>query len=243
MRKTLFAVAALTLLLTACKAEINIAIDVSDEGAVEASAEFGVDEEFQELIGAVDDPGDLIGESGLGIGPDDGEAYTRIEGEFTYFGATKTYDSFEAFEADFAGDDPDNPFSNLSFEMDESGAVLDGVLAPPEEAVDTSEFPIDPAQLTADIFSVNLIFGMPGTVKEHNADRVLSDGRLLWQIPLLGEEKVIHATSGSGSSLWWLWIVLGAVVILGIIAGAVAIAGSRRQSQRAIDEADPDVLA
>ncbi len=240
MRKALFLLAALAIVLSACRAEINIAVDVSETGETVVTVEMGADEEFQALFGG-EDPSELLGESGLDLVPE-GEAFTRTEGDMTYWGAQRTYSSFEEFEADFADpDDPDSAFTSLSFAMDENEAVLEGTLAAPDDEISTEGLPIDPSVLTADIFAVNFIFDMPGSVKEHNADRVLGEGQLLWEIPIVGGEKEIFARSSLGdSSLWWVWIILGVLLILLVAATIGVVMASRRKTDKALAAADEE---
>jgi flagellar biosynthesis/type III secretory pathway M-ring protein FliF/YscJ len=79
-----------------------------------------------------------------------------------------------------------------------------------------------------------VIVTMPGTVTEHNADEVRSDGTLVWKIPFTGSTEIVAASEfGSSSSSWILLIVL-AVVIVGVIAAAVATIVSRRESKNAV---------
>lgn len=237
MRKLLFLVAIAALALAACRAEVNLSIDVDESGATVVAAEIGADEEFQQLIsaGGGGDPGDLLGE-GLDFNLEGAERYERTEDDMMFWGARKEYASFEEMEAELTNPaEPGGPFTGFSFTMDDDGANLQATLSAPEDELPDEELPFDPSQLTSDIFSVNLIFGMPGTVVEHNADQVLADGRLLWEIPLVGGEKVVQARSELGSgTLWWLWVILGVVLLIGIAAAVVALSMSRRQAERAI---------
>jgi len=234
MRKLFLLIAAVVVVVTACRAEVNLSIDVADDGSTVATVEIGADEEFQELLGSGGgDPTDLLDD---GFDLENGEAYTRTEGDMTFWGARATFDSFEELSTTFADpNDPDSAFSAFSFTADDSGATLEATLSAPEDELATDDIPFDPSQITADIFSVNFIFGMPGTVVEHNADRVLEDGRLLWEIPLTGGEKQVFARSETGSSsLWWLWIILIVVLVAGVVAAIVAVVVTRNQSKQAI---------
>lgn len=240
MRKLLMLIAVLAVGLAACRAEVNLSISVDEEGRTDVSAEIGADEEFQQLIssGGGGDPADLLGD-GLDFNLDDGEAYQRTEGSMTFWGARKQFASFEELSSQFADpDDPDNPFTAFSFTMDDESATLQATIVAPEDEIGGEEIPFDPSQLTGEIFSINFIFGMPGTVVEHNADEVLADGRLRWEIPLVAGEKNIQARSEFGSSnLWWLWLILGGVLVIGIAAAIIAVLGSRKRSEGAIASA------
>lgn len=240
MRKILLLIGALALLLAACRAEINLVIDVAEDGVTTAAVEIGMDEEFQQLIGSGGgDPSEILG-GGFDFGAvGEGESYQREEDGLTYWGSEATFSSFEELSANLANPaDGDSPFSSFSFEQDDEQATLRATLSTPEDEVNTGEIPFDPSQITSEVFAVNLIFGMPGNVEEHNADRVLADGRLLWEIPLVGGEKEVFAQSSFGSSsLWWVWLVLGIVLVAGIAAVIIATMRSRRRSEEAIEAA------
>jgi len=99
--------------------------------------------------------------------------------------------------------------------------------------------PIDPSTITDEFFSFQLIFGIPGTVTDSNADEVLPNGHLVWKIPITGGEKQILARSevSGGGSLWWIWLIVGVVLLIGFVALIGAVIASRNQSQRAIQAA------
>lgn len=150
----------------------------------------------------------------------------------TFVGIASNVEDLSTFDADSAQAEA---FSSFSYVFDESSARLEASV----DAQDIGELggeglPIDPSQLTDEFFSANVIVTMPGTVTEHDADEVRSDGTLVWKIPFTGS-KEINATSefGSSSSSWILLIVL-AVVIVGVIAAAVATIVSRRESKNAV---------
>lgn len=240
MRKLVLVIGALALLVTACRAEINLVIDVAEDGQTTAAVEIGMDEEFQQLIGSGGgDPSEILGGGFDFGGVGDGESYQREEDGLTFWGSEATFSSFEELSDNLANPaDGDSPFSSFSFEQDDEKATLNATLSTPEDEVNTDEIPFDPSQITSEVFAVNLIFGMPGTVTEHNADQVLSDGRLLWEIPLVGGEKDVFAQSSFGSSsLWWIWLLLGVVLVAGIAIVIIATTRSRKRSEDAIEAA------
>jgi hypothetical protein len=238
MRKLLLLIAALTLLLAACRAEVNIIIDIDESGTGEVAYEIGFDEEFRDLIASSGgNPDDLLS-GGADFGLAEGEQYERTEGDMTFVGYKQTFSSVTDIEADMSGD-PDSPFQNLTYVQTDDTATLEALIAIPEEELGLGDAPIDTSQLTDEFFSFQLIFGMPGTVTESNADEVLSNGQLVWKIPITGGEKEIFAQSeldGSGS-LWWVWLIGGIVLLLGLGALIGAVIVSRRQSQRAVASA------
>jgi hypothetical protein len=236
MKRTLLLIAGIALLAVACRAEVNVLVDINEDRSGTAAFEFGLDEE---LLGFIESTGgsvdDLFGELDLGVG--DGVPTTRTEGDMTFTGVTKEFDDVDEVKGDLEGEtDADGPFSEFSFEMDDETAELVASVFASEQ--DLGDVGLDPAALTGDIFSASFILGMPGTIVEHDADEVLADGRLRWELPLLGGEKNIYARSEFGtSSLWWLWIVLGVVLVVGVAAIIAAIVLGKRQSKQAVSDA------
>ncbi len=237
MKKLLLLIAGIALLTVACRAEMNVIVDINEDQSGTAAFEFGLDEEFLGIIestgGSVDD---LFGE--LDLGEEGGEATIRTEGDMTFTGVTKDFtDVNEAMDELTGVTGSEDPlFQDFSFTMDDKTAELTARISAPEE--DLGDFGLDPSALTGDLFSANFILGLPGTVVEHNADEVLADGRLKWDLPILGGEKEIYAKSEfSGSSLGWLWIVLGVVLVVGVAAIVAAIVLGKRQSKKAVSDA------
>jgi hypothetical protein len=237
MKKLLLLIAGIALLTVACRAEMNVIVNINEDQSGTVAFEFGLDEEFLGIIestgGSVDD---LFGE--LDLGTDEGEATVRTEGDMTFTGVTKEFtDVNEAMDELTGVSDSEDPlFQDFSFTMDDETAELTAKISAPEE--DLGDIGLDPSALTGDLFSANFILGLPGTVVEHNADDVLADGRLRWDLPILGGEKDIYAKSEFGSgSLWWLWIVLGVVLVVGVAAIVAAIVLGKRQSKQAVTDA------
>ncbi len=237
MKKLLLLIAGIALLTVACRAEMNVIVDINEDQSGTAAFEFGLDEEFLGIIestgGSVDD---LFGE--LDLGEEGGEATIRTEGDMTFTGVTKDFtDVNEAMDELTGVTGSEDPlFQDFSFTMDDKTAELTARISAPEE--DLGDFGLDPSALTGDLFSANFILGLPGTVVEHNADEVLADGRLKWDLPILGGEKEIYAKSEfGGSSLGWLWIVLGVVLVVGVAAIVAAIVLGKRQSKKAVSDA------
>lgn len=237
MRKYLFLIAMAALVLTACRAESNIIIDIEEDGSATISAEIGFDEEMLELLSqSGDDPAELFTQDlppeAAGVEP-----YSRTSGEMTYYGISSSVDDLEnnAFldvGQEFAGE-----FAELSYTMDGDTATLTASIVSADIGGGLGDLPIDPTDITGDIFTANLIVSMPGTVVEHNADEVRSDGSLVWNIPLTGSVDAIAVSDiGSGSSSWIWWLLIGLLGI-GIIAGIAAVIVSRKDSKKAVDQA------
>lgn len=238
MRKLLFLIAGLTLVLAACRAEVNIVVDIDDDGSGEVAFEVGYDEEFRELVASSGgDPDDLL-TGGTDFGLEGAEDYERTEGDMTFVGTKQQFSSVTEIEANLTSD-PENPFQTFSYVQTDDTAELDALIVVPEEDLGVGDVPIDPSTITDEFFSFQLIFGMPGTVTESNADEVLANGQLVWKIPITGGEKQILARSelSGGGSLWWIWLIVGVVLLIGLVALIGAVIASRNQSQRAIQAA------
>jgi hypothetical protein len=238
MKKLILLVAGIALLTVACKAEVNVLVDINDDESGTVAFEFGLDDELRGLLessgGSADD---LFGELDLDIATEGGTVTERTEGDMTFTGATKDFEDISQVMTDLVGDTSgEGLFTEFSFVMDDESAAF--AAAASSEEQDTGDLGIDPSALTGDVFSANFILGMPGDVIEHNADEVLSDGRLKWTLPILGGTKTFIAKSEfGGSSLWWLWIVLGVVLVVGVIAIIAAVVLGRRQEKQAVTDA------
>ena len=237
MRKYLFLIAMAALVLTACRAESNIIIDIEEDGSATISAEIGFDEEMLELLSqSGDDPAELFTED-LPPEAEGVETYSRVSGDMTYYGFSSSVDDLEnnAFldvGQEFAGE-----FAELSYTTDGDIATLNASIVSADIGGGLGDLPIDPTDITGDIFTANLIVSMPGTVVEHNADEVRSDGSLVWNIPLTGSVDAIAVSDiGSGAPSWILWVLIG-VLVVGIIAAVTAVIVSRKDSKKAVDEA------
>jgi len=220
----------------ACRAEMNVFLDINEDQSAAMTVEFGLDDELTALLessgGTTDD---LLGE--MDFADEGGEAFVRTEDDMTYTGVKMEFDSIADMKKALSEENGgDGMFNQFSFVMDESSAELTASITAPEE--DSGDLPIAPEDLTEDLFSANLIVGMPGNVVEHNADKVLPDGRLSWSLPLLGGSVDVHARSElGGSAIPWLWIILGIVLVLGIIAVIVAVVLGKKQQKQAVDDA------
>jgi hypothetical protein len=232
MRKYVLAFLGLALLLTACRIESNIILDINEDGSATVGAEVGFDEEMLDLMSqSGGDPSDILGEL-PDLGGDGVEPIQRTEGDMTFYGATTHVDDLSTY--DFDGLQGES-FSEFVYEYDDSSATLAAkVDATGIGDLGGGDLPIDPSEITADIFAAHVRISMPGTVTEHNADEVTGDGTLIWNLPLTGT-KAIFATSTFGSTApSWIWFVVGGIVIVGIAAAIAAVMKSRKESQDAV---------
>ena len=232
MRKYVLAFLGLALLLSACRIESNIILDINEDGSATVAAEVGFDEEMLDLVGqGGGDPTDILGDL-PDLGGEGTEPIQRVDGDMSYFGVKTTIADLSTF--DFDGLDGQT-FSEFSYEFDESSATL-------AAKVDSSglgdlggdDLPIDPSEITGDIFSAQVVVTMPGTVTVHNADEVRGDGTLVWDLPLSGTKEILATSDFGGSPASWIWFVVGGVLIIGIVAAVAAVMMSKKNSEQAV---------
>ncbi|MCL1694027.1 MAG: hypothetical protein M3096_10105, partial [Actinomycetia bacterium] len=95
MRKYLFVFMFAALVLTACRAESNIIIDIQEDGSATVSAEIGFDEEMLDLLSQTgDDPAELFTED-LPSEAEGFETYSRTDGDMTFYGFSGEVDDLE----------------------------------------------------------------------------------------------------------------------------------------------------
>ena len=235
MRKYVLAFFGLALLLSACRIESNIILDINEDGSATVGVEVGFDEEIRDLMSqGGGDPSDLLSEL-PDLGGDGVEPIERVEGEMTFYGAETSVENLATY--DFAGLQGES-FSEFLYEFDDNSATLAATVdATGIGDLGGDELPLDPSEITADIFAARVLVSMPGTVTEHNADEVSGDGTLIWNLPLAGS-KEIFATSTFGSTApSWIWFLIGGILIVGIIAAVAAVMTSRKDSEKAVAEA------
>lgn len=240
MRKVLFivAVAAAAVLLASCRAEVNVSLQVEEDGSGVMSLELGLDDEFRDLMASQGaDPDELFGD--LETDLEQGTVTSREDGDMNYQGVEIAFDDVsevEGFLTD-ASSDFFGGFGTFSFELDESSATFDATLTADEQDLG-EDLPFDPSQFTGDFFSANFLLSMPGSVTAHNADEVLADGRLRWDLPLLGGTTELHAESDfGGGDFPWLFVIIGVVVVVGIAAMGGAITMSKQREKQAVTAA------
>ena len=242
MAKLLRLAAVVALLSVACRAEINLVMEVQETGAGTFAAELGFDDEMRQLIELGAD-GEDITESIFGTFNIEIPGVTteqRTEGDMTFFVTKAPFDNVEQASRELFGSDPDNPFTDLRIEIGEEQASIEASVDVPDatDLGDAQGLPIDPSTLTAEIFSFNFIVSMPGTIDSHNADEVLADGRLRWDIPITGGQLSIMAIStfGESSFPWWI-VIVGAALLLALVVAVMIVRGRKSGSVAAIEEA------
>lgn len=240
MRKVIFLLAALTVILTGCRLESNISFDINEDASATFGLEIGVDDEFLEFFEGFGAGGsDSFFDEMFVDAPEGSEIEGPIvEGDMTYYRVTTDIPDLRVWDSDeFAQD----TFDTFSYTQDEDTATISMKIGGLGESDfgDLGDLGMDPEMLTGDFISAHLYVTMPGSIIESNADR--QDGtRLEWDVPLSGslEAGATSELGGSGSSVpVWVWILIVAVVIIGIVAGIGAVTASKKKSEKAVAEA------
>lgn len=239
MRKSMvvLGVTAVAVLTASCRAEVNVGLEVEEDRSGAVIVELGTDQELRDAAASFDlSPEDLTSEFDI---PEIEGGYEREEGAMTFQGVRVEFDDIDELEDGIAGAAGSlADFTSFTFEMDDTSAVFDAALAPPASD-ELPDFPFDPSDLTGDFLSASFTLAMPGTVTEHNADEVLSDGTLRWDLPLLGgAQSDLHATSEfGGGGFPWLFVILGIVLLVGAGAMIGAVAMGKQQEKKAVSDA------
>lgn len=235
MRKYILAFFGLALLLSACRIESNIMLDISEDGSATVGAEVGFDQEMLDLVSqGGGDPSEILDEL-PDLGGDGVEPINRTEGDMTYFGAQTNIADLSTY--DFDGLEGET-FSEFSYEFDKRSASLAATVdATGMGDLGGEDLLLDPSEITGDIFSARVLVKMPGTVSESNADEILPDGTLVWDLPFTGSKEIVATSTYGASAISWIWFVVGGILIVGIIAAIAAVLMSKKDSEKAVAEA------
>lgn len=236
-RKLIAAVAVLGVLTAGCELRADLRLDLNADESGQISLLLGLDEEFQSLVELSDEP---IEDSLFGADNPFGELpgaeqRTYTEGDFTYYEASLPFDDLNALA--LIGEDADNLVDQFGVTFDEETARVSGNLDLGEvtggDLADDQLAGIA-TDAIAEFFDINVQVAMPGDVISHNADRVLDDGSLEWDIPLSGEVSTLSIvaesdlTAGSGG-----FPTLIALIVLAFVGGFIFIVMRSRQSSAA----------
>lgn len=253
VRKTLLLATTLILALSACRAEINFAVDVAEDGSGDVTFELGLDEDMLELLEGFGGTEQLF--EAL---PEDQQVESRIEGEFTYFSSSVPFTNpDQLLETASSIQGADANFAELDLEVTDEAATLQATIEAPS-ATEVLEglggSGLGGFDLTDDVLTSNLFVRLPGELIETNADEVLEDGTLRWDIPVTGGTVDVRAvTTGlarlpeegaakaGGSSLNWPLLMGVVVAIIGLAAVAWLSQRGRRAAEAAVtDTPEPE---
>lgn len=255
MKRIWFLGLAVVLITTACRIETNVLIDINTDETGSFGFEFGMDDEFRQLVSAqggefsIDD---MFG--GLGGELPGAEISERTEGDMMFTVVKIPFESRAQLQSLIAQGGDDGSEFDVTWTDDaitvvgllagsgEEGGLggLGGLGDLGDAAGDLGgEFDLgDVSGFAEGFFSASVILSMPGDVSDHNADRVMGDGRLQWDIDLGGGDVDILAVSDlDGSTSFPAW----AVVLLVLVAVAILLwlysTTRRRKAVAAIEAA------
>ncbi len=195
-------------------------IDLNADQTGSFGVEFGIDDELRQLVSAEGGEfsmGDVIG--GFGANAPEGVVTERTEGDMQYTVVRTSFSDLAEFRqivSEGGGDGGD-----IDVIWEDNRVTIDALFEQEDAEGGLAGLGLDGISDFADnFFSASVIVSMPGEVLEHNADRVLSDGRLQWDTTLGGGDVQVRAVSSlDGASSFPAW----ALLLIVLIAVAVVV--------------------
>lgn len=243
MRRIVLAAALLALVAVGCKAEINVELQLAADGSGTLIAETGFDEEFEQFAFQDADPQEAIFEDNELADLPNAEFSTFEEGEFTFYRITVPFEDVNAVLAEAGAE---APFQSIDIDVtDDEVRVSAGTEEATDALFDADELEGFDPEILADTFAAHVRLKMPGAVTSHNADRVLDDGTLEWDIPLSGAGIDIEAASDprAGESGGFPLAVLGGVAAAAAVAAVGGVVVMRRRNRGDETAGPPEVQA
>ncbi len=221
MKRVAILIAVLAVLLSSCRAEVRLRLDVAEDGSGTLAAEVAINNQLRDLIDQLAGDSETI-IAGLDLGLE-GDRSTSTDGEMTVFTTEVQFSDEDSIEEAAAGN-----FAFFELEMSDEGTSLEATLDLAGE-VDLSQFPVAPSAIDPETLEAQISVLLPGEIADHNADEVTADGRLIWTIPLDDELYMFANTVyPTGGFPWWL---VGLLVLSAALALAVWIAAVRREKR------------
>lgn len=235
MKRAAVTLALLALLLSSCRAEVRLLLDVSDTGSGTLSTEVGIDDQLAALIDQLTgDSAGILSDLDLGLS---GETTSRKVGDLTVYTTTVDFAEPAAIATAAAGN-----FESLDLEITDEGTTFDAVLNLAGE-IDVSSLPVDSSAISSDALEAQVIVTLPGEPADHNADEVRSDGSLVWTIPF-DRPLQLHATTTFPQSgfPWWVLTLLVISVALSLAVWFAAVVRDRRRetAKRPLPQPEPE---
>ena len=228
MKRLLILVAAVALLTTACKIEVNAHFIINADKSGTVKLEIGMDDEvmqFAAMSGETLTADTIFEDMDLGDVPNARVSEER-RGNMTFFIVEVPIDDIT--EAQNLADGPIEGFGDdfsITFTDDrvtvQGRTTMDDALGGAGDDMAGM-----PPEMMAEFFEINLRITMPGKVLEHNATSQ-SGSTLTWNLDMTSPFVDIYAQSdprasaGGGGIPIWVWIAAGgalALVILFLVA-------------------------
>jgi len=217
MRRILILVAALALLTTACKIEINAELTIDADKSGTVTMEIGYDDEILALAEADGgSPADLLGDFDL---EDIAGAVTTTErrGDMNFTIVEVPVEDFTQSEG-LGGELTSGLTDDFEITFTEDLVTVRGATTLDDALGDSGDTAAFPPEMMAEFFSINIRITMPGKVLDHNATS--QDGSTLtWVVDLTAGTLDISADSNpnespGGSSSILLYALIGAAVLI-----------------------------
>lgn len=235
MKRSLVLLATFVVILSACKLEIGVEMQIEADGSGNGTFVLSVDDQMRDVIeqdGRTLDPEEIFARFGI-----DTSAVTITEtrdGDFTRWNATAAFSTFEELKTLFAVGSELSAIKEASFERVNNELTLTGLIDMNLESEIPANAPVG-IETIAQFITITAVVDMPGTIVDTNADRVDDQGRLVWDFTLLEPRRSILAisdleTPSSGPSA--AGYIGGGI---GVVAAIIALFAlwRRRRSTRA----------
>lgn len=207
-------IALLTWIASACTLDINIGIDLEDNGSGSVAVEVLADEEFHQLYQLTDrDFEDLIASRGNDVGL----KFDVTPGTTIRYSAASSEVPAETLAGILEGLAPG--IGEITVSRSESDLQFDGVLSPLPSISDVAPYFVDtdPSQFEDDV-NVTVRMTIPGEVSTSTGTKTGSE-EFTWSIPFSDSETRILARSvlvAEGSSVPWTLVILLVTVTVSI---------------------------
>jgi hypothetical protein len=241
----------------------EVAVRVADDGSGTVSVLYAFDRSLLEMLGSLDEDGSATNEpfdpesvfdgldrddlpAGSAVQPYDQDGFVgaRVTAPFERIEEARGLLDRITSGATLPGSDETDAesesgaFEQFDIQRTEDGWRFDAVVQPSSTGTaDSDSTDAGDAELAASLFkdaSFTVTVALPGTVREHNADRV-DGGELAWDLDLLATEpRTLSArtTDGGDSGFPWPLLAIGGAGVLGI--GAVMWDVRRRRRHTAV---------
>ena len=195
MMRKMMVVAAFALILSACRMDIAVEMQLNEDGSGTGALVFSVDDQMRDLIdqgGQAVSPEDFF--ELLGINTSTVTITEERDGDFTRTTAAGTYAEFDDLKNMFAVGSDLSAIKEASFVRVDDEVTLTGTLVFDLAANVPDNAPVG-LETISQFITITAAVDMPGEVIEHNADRVTEDGVLIWDFTLLDPPRTIMAVA------------------------------------------------
>jgi phosphatidylinositol mannoside-binding LppM-like protein len=235
MKRIVLLTAIFAIVLSACRLDVGVEMQLNEDGSGTGTFALSMDDQMR----------DLIDQSGQGLDPEeffklfgiDTSAVKITEtrdGDFTTTTASASFESFQELKELFAVGSDLSAIKEATFERTGDEMTLTGLIDMDLAAEIPEDAPVG-IETIAQFITISAIVDMPGTVVEHDADRIDEQGRLVWDFTLLEPRRdiMVVATLAEPAARLSNGTYIGAAV--GILAGIALgiLVFRRRRTKRA----------